>query len=151
MKLWKSSELLYRLSRDGEEISKFHELCDNKGPTLTIFQVKDGNMGGIFTPLSWDIQSWTKNDKESFMFNLNKNEQYKRANDNISIYCTKDHGPWTYAFGFGKENKMKKVQHNGIRINAGYENGSSILDNNSSRTLYFDITEVEVYKIIILN
>ena len=27
------SELLYRLSRDGEELSKFHELCDNKGPT----------------------------------------------------------------------------------------------------------------------
>ena len=153
MKIWIdhnkniSSELLYRLSRDGEEISKFHELCDNKGPTLTIFQVKDGNMGGIFTPLSWDIQSWTKNDKESFMFNLNKNEQYKRANDNISIYCTKDHGSWTYAFGFRKENKMKKVQYNGIRINAGYENGSS----NSSRTLYFDITEVEAYKIIILN
>ena len=78
-----SSELLYRLSRDGEEISKFHELCDNKGPTLTIFLVKDGNIGGIFTPLSWDIQSETKNDKESFMFNLNKNEKFKIAKDKI--------------------------------------------------------------------
>ena len=25
------SELLYRLSRDGKDLSKFHELCDNKG------------------------------------------------------------------------------------------------------------------------
>ena len=144
-----SSELLYRLSRDGEEISKFHELCDNKGPTLTIFLVKDGNIGGIFTPLSWDIQSKTKNDKESFMFNLNKNEKYKRAKDKISIWCTKDHGPWTYSFGFRKENKMKKIEHGGININTGYKNGSNIFDNNSSRILYFDITEVEVYKIII--
>ena len=74
-------------------------------------------------------------------------KKYKRANDNISIYCTKDHGPWTYAFGFRKENKMKKVQHNRIRINTGYENGSNILTNNSYSTLNFDITEVEVYKI----
>ena len=85
------------------------------------------------------------------MFNLNKNEKYKRDNDNISIYCTKDHGPWTYAFGFRKENKMKKIQHGGKGINIGYKNGSNILANNSSKIVYFDITEVEVYKIIIIN
>ena len=50
-----SSELLYRLLREGEEISKFHELCDNKGPTLTIFLVLYVNIGGIFTLLSWYI------------------------------------------------------------------------------------------------
>ena len=145
------SQLLYRLSRDGEEISKFHELCDNKGPTLTIFLVKDGNIGGIFTPLSWDIQSETKNDKESFMFNLNNNEKYTKIKDNISIFCTKDHGPWTYSFGFRKENKMKKVQHGGANINNGYKNDSNIIVNNSSKIVYFDINEVEVYKIIINN
>ena len=37
--------LLYRLSVNGEEISKFHELCDNQGPTLTLFQTEDNNKG----------------------------------------------------------------------------------------------------------
>ena len=71
-------ELLYRLSRDGDQISKFHELCDNKGPTLTLFLSEDGNKGGIFTTLSWDKTSREKIDSESFMFNLNKNEKYKK-------------------------------------------------------------------------
>ena len=44
-------ELLYRLSREGDEVSKFHELCDNKGPALTLFETKDGNKGGIYTPV----------------------------------------------------------------------------------------------------
>jgi chromosome segregation ATPase len=50
-------ELLYRLSRDGDKISTFHELCDNKGPILTLFETLDGNKGGIYTPLSWDSKS----------------------------------------------------------------------------------------------
>ena len=50
-------ELLYRLSRDGDQISTFHSLCDNKGPTLTLFETKEGNKGGIYTPLSWDSNS----------------------------------------------------------------------------------------------
>ena len=67
------------------------------------------------------------------MFNLNKNEKYKKANDSISIYCEKDLGPWTYGFGFRKENKMKKIQHGGKNINSGYENGSNILKNDISK------------------
>ena len=143
------SELLYRLSRDGKEISKFHELCDNKGSTLTLFQIADGNKAGIYTPLSWDTKSDIKKDKEAFMFNLNKNEIYRKVNDNIaSIYCTKDFGPWTYSFGFSKNTSMKKIKHNGLLINNAYENGRNILSNNSILEKNFDVAEVEVYKII---
>jgi len=146
------SELLYRLSRDGKELSKFHELCDDKGPTLTLFQIDDGNKGGIYTPLSWDTKSHFKKDKETFMFNLNKNEKYKKIDEkNASIFCTKDYGPWTYSFGFYKDNSMKKIEHIGSRINAAYENGSNILLNNSTNSKCFDVIDVEVYKIIFNN
>lgn len=30
------AELLYRLTRDGKEYRTFHQLCDNKGPTLVL-------------------------------------------------------------------------------------------------------------------
>ena len=80
-------ELLYRLSRDGDQISTFHLLCDNKGPTLTLFETKEGNKGGIYTPLSWDSNSRWKNDMETFIFNLNKNQKYKKLKNDYSIYC----------------------------------------------------------------
>ena len=34
------ANLLYRLSRDGPEISTFHKFCDNKGATLTLIHAK---------------------------------------------------------------------------------------------------------------
>ncbi|GBC18851.2 BTB/POZ protein [Rhizophagus irregularis DAOM 181602=DAOM 197198] len=36
-----SLELLYSATRDGFETTKFHELCDDKGPTLIVAKVKD--------------------------------------------------------------------------------------------------------------
>ena len=48
------TKLLYRLSENGDEFSTFHKLCDDKGSTLTLFHVNDGNIVGIYTPLSWE-------------------------------------------------------------------------------------------------
>ena len=141
------AELLYRLSRDGDQISTFHQLCDNKGPTLTLFYTQDGNKGGIYTPLSWDTKSGWKNDMETFSFSLNKTQKYKKINKNYSIYCGINYGPWIYSFGF-YENQMKKIKLNSSNNNY-FEKGSEILSNNSLEYKYYDIKEVEVYKIII--
>ena len=140
-------ELLYRLSRDGDQISKFHELCDNKGPTLTLFETIEGYKGGIYTPLSWDSNSGSKNDIDTFMFNLNNKQKYKKMNNNQSIYCLNTHGPWTIYFGF-HDKHMKKIIHSGSGINSYYEKGAEILPNNTSARKYFDIKEVEIYKIL---
>ena len=141
-------ELLYRLSRDGDTISKFHELCDNKGPTLTLFKTTDGNKGGIYTPLSWDSTSGSKNDLETFLFNLNICKKYKKIKNDNSIYCSNDHGPYTTCFGFYKDNQMRKIYHLGTNINSYYENGAECLPNNvRGNTKLFDVKEVEVYQI----
>ena len=142
-------ELLYRLSKDGEQISTFHNLCDDKGPTLTLFETKEGTKGGIYTPLSWDSNSSWKNHMETFIFNLNKTQRYKKIKNDYSIYCTSNYSPWTYCFGFNQANQMTKIVHGGLGINDTYEKGAEILPNNSRNTKYFDIKEVEVYKIII--
>ena len=142
-------ELLYRLSRDGDQISTFHSLCDNKGPTLTLFETKEGHKGGIYTPLSWDTNSNWKHDMKSFMFNLNKNQKYKKLKSDKSIYCKNSEGPWTNSFGFEQSNQMRKIQHDGKYINLYYMNGAEILPNNNKDTKYFDVKEVEIYKIMI--
>ena len=142
------TELLYRLSRDGEQISKFHELCDEKGPTLTLFQTND-EIGGIYTPLSWDTKSRDKFDNETFIFNLTKNEKYSKASNKKvrSIYCSEEHGPWTYCFGFYNVNQMKKIEHGGKGINEVFVRGAEILPNDSNNSKFFEIIEVEVYNI----
>ena len=141
------AQLLYSKSRDGDQISKFHELCDNKGPTLTVFKTEDGNIGGIYTPLDWDMGIGWKNDWDSFMFNLNKCKKYKKIRIDNSIYATKGFGPWTYAFGFYDRYQMNKIEHGGICINVYFENGAEILPNNSKNIICFNVVNVEVFKI----
>ena len=141
------AELLYRLSRDGEQISKFHQLCDNKGPTLTLFYTEDEYKAGIYTPLSWDSQSGWKEDMDTFLFNLNKKQKYKKITREYSIYCVSDYGPWTYSSGF-YYNKMKSIKFD-PQINNYFDKGAEILPNVSTGEKSFNVKEVEIYKIIL--
>ena len=45
--------LLYRASRDGWVASKFHAICDHRGPTVTVVRSGDYVFGG-YTEESWD-------------------------------------------------------------------------------------------------
>ena len=141
------TELLYRLSENGDKFSTFHELCDNKGPTLTLFHVNDGNKVGIYTPLSWDSNSEWKFDMDTFIFNLNKNQKYKKLQPDHSIYCFNSFGPLTSNFGC-ENNSMKSLNHWGNNINNFYDKGSEILPNDNKLKKY-DLLETEVYKIMI--
>ena len=141
------AELLYRLSENGESFSAFHELCDNKGPTLTLFHVNDGNIVGIYTPLSWDLNSNWKNDNDTFIFNLNKEQKYKKIKSDYSAYCNSNCGPYTVNLGCHSSAK-KSIVHYANCINSYYENGSDILPSNNQQK-YYDLLETEVYKIII--
>ena len=120
------AELLYRFSQNGDSTLKFHVLCDNKGPTLTLFHVSDGNIVGIYTPLSWDTNSEWKNDMDTFIFNLNKNKKCKKNISDCSIYCNGSYGPYTINFGHFRSNTMKYINHWSNEINKYYDKGSEI-------------------------
>ena len=122
-------------------------ISDNKGPTLTLFHVNDGNKVGIYTPLSWDSNSNWKTDMETFIFNLNKNQKYKKSKSDYSIYCNSSYGPYTAYFGCDN-NSMKSIRHYSNNINNYYVNGSEILPSNNQEKTY-NLLESEVYKIII--
>jgi len=140
-------ELLYRLSENGEAFSKIHELCDNKGPTLTLFHIKDGNKVGIYTPLILDNKSNWKNDMNTFIFNLNKNQKFKKLKNDCSLYCNSNYGIYTADFG---NDSIKAIKLYGNEINSYYENGLDILPNNRE-TKSYDLEEMEVYKISKIN
>ena len=144
------SKLLYRLTDNGEKFSKFHELCDNQGPTLTLFQINDGNKVGIFTQLSWDNTNGWKEDKKVFIFNLNQNKKYKNIRKQYSIYCKSNFGAYTDYFGnYDACKTMKKLYHGATNINNTYENGLNILESDG-KDKYYDLSEVEIFNIEII-
>ena len=120
------TKLLYSFSREGDKVSKFHELFDNKGNTLTLFHIKDGDKVGIYTNLSWNCNSGWKKGNETFLFNLNKNRKYKIRDNKDSIGCMPDYGP--YVKYFGCETSMNYIIHYFDSIsNSNFENADNIL------------------------
>ena len=140
------AEFLFRLSENEDSTLTFHKLCDNKGPTLTLFHVNDGNIVGIYTPLSWDISGTWKNDMDTFIFNLNKNQKYKKLKAEHSIHCNIYEGPYTSNFGCDFSNSLRKLNCRKNNINKYYMNGEEILPNNE-QTKYYDLIEIEIFKI----
>jgi len=56
LKTWlpnKKIAVLYRATRDGFSSFKFHEKCDNKGPTLTVIRSNNDYLFGGYTPQPW--------------------------------------------------------------------------------------------------
>ena len=81
------------MSKDGDSEKIFHELCDNKGPTVILTKIKKRNIIGDFTPLSWDCISNEKCDLESFLFSLTDSLKFPKTTKNLqSIYRRKNYG-----------------------------------------------------------
>ena len=71
------------MSKDDDSVKIFHELCDNKGPTVILTKIKKGNIIGGFTPLSWDCISNGKCDLESFLFSLTNVRKFLKTKKSI--------------------------------------------------------------------
>ena len=145
------AQLLFRLSRDGEGKSKFHELCDNISPTLIIYNIESGNKIGIYTPLSWDKESEFKDDMDTFMFNLKRIKKHKKICRPSSIYCRNDHG--SYTKNFSCDSSCRSLREIWVKngIDSYFESGMDILPGVYSSWQKMRVNELEVFKIIILD
>ena len=83
---------------------------------------------------------------DTFIFNLNKNQKYKKLKADFSILCDSSNGPWTVGFGCSSMNLMKSISHYADDINKYFENGSEVLPSNN-QTKEYDLIETEVYKV----
>jgi hypothetical protein len=90
--------LIYKGSRDGWTKSKFHELCDRMGPTLTIMKTKAGAICGGFTMQDWTSGCECKSDSCAFVFRLDTKNTYSPKLHSDAIYCSSYYGP-----SFGNE------------------------------------------------
>ena len=148
------ANLLYRLSRDGPEISTYHNLCDNKGATLTLIHVKDiGYKIGFFVNFSFDSISDWKQDNNAFLFNLNQNIKYKKntSYDYGAFYCKKECGPSANGLGCNPNKKLNFLYHTKARIDRYYINASNILPSKDKKEdeVEYEIEDMEIFQIII--
>jgi len=64
---WKK---LYQASKDGWSGSKFHSLCDGKGPTLVLVKLTNKHVFGGYTKESWGQGGRLVRDDTAFLFTL---------------------------------------------------------------------------------
>jgi hypothetical protein len=62
--------ILYRGSEHGWKRKDFHSRCDNKGPTICLFKIKNGDCIGGYTNALWSSETKFICDSESMLFNL---------------------------------------------------------------------------------
>ena len=84
---------LYQATIDGSEANNFHSKCDNIPNTLTIIKSAGNRRFGGFTSNTWESTLIYKDDKNAFLFSLDKNKIYNYKNDECAIFCWRDNGP----------------------------------------------------------
>ena len=97
--LVKGLKKLYQATIDGGECSIFHKKCDNIPNTLTVIKSAGYWRFGGFTTAEWDTSGKFKDDRNSFLFSLDKKKIYSYKNNGKAIYCNKDYGP-TFGAGY---------------------------------------------------
>ena len=139
-------ERIYKMTEDGDR-DAFHKKCDNQGPTLCLFKIKDKDIRyGGFTSVSWDCTSGEKRDENAFIFSINNKKMFKSRNYNSSIYCSGDYGPF---FGGNKNTDCAELWFC-EGYNCGFYNNKIYKDLNKECTQglkEFGLDELEVFKV----
>ena len=142
------ADLLYRMTRDGEDYQTFHKLCDNQGPTVVLVKLTDGNILGTYTPLDWETKSNWKSDSDIFVFSLTENKKsICTKKDNWGIYCHQSYGPESHFLAFQPSKTMKEPY---LRVQDDYFiNASQLVPGKEKGDRYYQADEVEIFKITI--
>ena len=144
------TQLLFRKSINGNSFNDFHRLCDNQGKTLVLIQTANNLIIGGYTSKDWDTsEKWYKDDK-SFLFSLTNRKIFPSKKNWDAIRGSKVLGPWFAYIGFrdgGRNDLTQGIFYYKENENEqSFENYNEIIPNDKKDT-YFDVKEVEIYKI----
>ena len=141
-----SFELIYKATRDGDDVKDFHKLCDEIAPTLTLGKTKNGNRFGGYTSVALTKNSSDNaiNDPNAFVFSIDKKYKYNTNNPSYAVRSNSSRGP---CFG---SNCPFYIGNKFLTQNTSYSNPSN--DYNSPPYVltgaeYFTLEELEVYKV----
>ena len=141
-----SFNLIYKATRDGDDVKDFHKLCDEISPTLTLAKTKNGNRFGGYTSVALTKNSSDNSiyDPNAFVFSIDKKYKYNTNNPSYAVRSLTSRGP---CFG---GNCPFYIGNKFLTQNTSYSNPSN--DYNSPPYVltgaeYFTLEELEVYKV----
>ena len=150
----KNMELLYRGTKDGMSADVFHNKCNNKGPTISLYKNGKGYIFGGYASIDWTGCNKERAAPDSFIFTLTNiydlaPTKFPNVGPNSGIYDYSSSGP---CFGSGRDIAID-FSFNGTGFPVSYKDvlgkGKSIFqeDNNNSNN-NFILKEIEVFKLI---
>ena len=89
----KEIKKLYQATKDGDDSKIFHKLCDGISNTLVSYKSAGNRRFGRFTSQCWKSDGWLKEDKNYFLFSLDKKKIYNPKNKYFSIKDDSNEGP----------------------------------------------------------
>eukprot|EP00347_Sterkiella_histriomuscorum_P020207 403338686 len=166
MKDWSSQtlRLLYQGTRDGFSANSFHQLCDSndndENPMIIFVLSEFGQTFGAFTSKSWSSDGQYVEDRDAFLFQLNKRSVHPlEKNFEEAIHHCKSH---LVIFGSGGDLCLQDNcnQHSddttcslgsSYRLPVGYVENSEEAHSYMAGDVNFKVLEIEVYQITKLN
>ena len=148
----KSMELLYRGTRDGMSADAFHNRCNNKGSTISLFKNENGYIFGGYSSIDWTSYGDYRSAPDSFIFTLTNKyniepTKFPNINTSCSIYDASNYGP---TFGGGHDIYIG-FNSNYTNLGNSYKDilgkGYSIFKGNNDN-YNFNLKEIEVFKLI---
>jgi hypothetical protein len=87
--------LLYSGHLHGWNNKDFHDRCDSKGRTVSLFQIEQGDCIGGYTSQHWESSFWGKwkTDSSAFLFNLTRSRHFPSKATGRDIFCGSGGGP----------------------------------------------------------
>ena len=151
----KELKKLYKASIDGDGAINFHSKCDNIPNTLVFIKSAGNRRYGGFTSQVWESlnNDTYKDDKNAFLFSLDKQKIYSYKNNGKAIYNNKDYGP---TFGYGTDIWIGNnvIQQKNSYTNESFSscsfnfNGDNTVLSEDGKESYIFIVEYEVFQVI---
>ena len=145
----KEIKLIYKATKDGDSASKYHEICDNKNPLITLIKTKKNRRFGHYMDqkVNPNNSKYTK-DEKAFLFSLDNLKKFDIKKPEHAMYFHKSYGP---CFGYGcdiyLQDKFLTRNDNGEN-NAKYYTYDVQNDTELTGESRFGVEEVEVYQIL---
>ena len=89
----KEIKKIYQASKDGDDSKTFHKLCDGIPNTLVLYKSAGNRRFGGFASQCWKSESDSIEDKNCFLFSLDKKKIYYPKNNYIKISNSPYQGP----------------------------------------------------------
>eukprot|EP00347_Sterkiella_histriomuscorum_P011424 403372508 len=152
----KQYKLLYCGSRDGFNAYKFHQLCDNKGPTVSFILSEYGLVFCGYTSISWASSSYIDqwhSDPTAFVFSLSKRSIHKQyQNQHKAVQNYKD-SMCLFGYDIVISDNCDKNRNSYCNLGYtyelpnGYEYGSDESRSYLAGQKKFKVLEIQVYSL----